>query len=116
MVIKCPHCGQPTTRPQLFSITRQRIFNFIWDNPSCTQRQIEMGVYGRILPRRSNVIAVHLSHIRRDLTNTNYRLTAEYTGEITNTRNYMIQMLQPTVGQIRKALVDNTEVPPNAHL
>jgi hypothetical protein len=104
MVIHCPHCGAETDRPQLFSISRQRIFNYIWDNPTCTREEVERGIYGAVLGSKSNVVAVHISNIRKQLETSKYRLITRSTGRRIST--YKIVMLAPTVGEIRKANPD----------
>lgn len=72
MVNKCPHCGSKTERPIFFSLTTQRIFDFIWNNPNCSKLEIEQAIYGKVLV--SNVVNVHISKIRNRLRDTTYRL------------------------------------------
>lgn len=72
MVNKCPHCGSEITRPILFALCPQRIFNYIWDNPDCSKLEIEKAVYGKAL--KSNIVHVHLSKIHNRLRDTSYRL------------------------------------------
>lgn len=106
MVIHCPHCGSITEHPMLFSITVQRLFNYIWDNPGQTVKEIQVGVYGTDV--KSNVVPVHMSRIRKTLASTTYRLHQQH-------RRYSIKILHPTVGQITKAIT-SAEVPSNASL
>lgn len=69
----CPFCGSLTDRPVIFSSLKQRIFTYIWDNPGCTQKEIERAVYNR-KPINTNTMSVHLSKIRTRLLFTAYQL------------------------------------------
>lgn len=109
MVTHCPHCGSPTDRPQLFSRTRQQIFNYIWDHPHCSTTDIELAIYGRF-KRGSNVIGVHLSNIRSDLFYTQYRLRTS------DRCHYTIVTDQSTIEHINKTIVKSTKDSSNAGL
>ena len=64
----CPHCGQPTSIPMLFSITTQRVFNYIWHNPNCASTEIQDAIWG--ITNNKALVAAHIKHIRRGLTGT----------------------------------------------
>jgi hypothetical protein len=70
---RCRYCGSHVDIPQYFSPAQQRVFEFIWRNPGCTIKDIQMGVYGRELS--SNVVGIHLTRIRQGLVGSGYRMT-----------------------------------------
>lgn len=91
MGVNCPYCGQLTDRPALFSMTKQKIFNYIWDNPLCSKEDIEIAVYGR--PQlSSNTVPSHLCKIRDALMHTAYQLVTNKRGKGCR---YTIQMRKP---------------------
>lgn len=68
---RCYYCGSIVDRPVIFTLTVQRIFDFIWNHPNTTTREIEMAIYGRHLIRTTN-ITVAVSKIRKELKGTGY--------------------------------------------
>ncbi len=89
----CPHCGHQSERPFLFSLTRQRIFSYIWDNPGCSTQDIGMAIYNTPDPG-GNIIAVHLAQIRRTLSLTEFRMARQQIG---NSRRYTYKIVyRPT--------------------
>jgi|SRR6202035_1958604 len=69
---RCRYCHQPVRIPQYFLPTQQRVFEHIWDNPYCSAKEIMFAIYGRDL--LTNVVAVHISKIKKGLEDTPYRL------------------------------------------
>jgi hypothetical protein len=73
---RCRYCGSLIQIPQLFSNARQQVFEFVWKTPGCTIKDIMIGVYGRVL--ETNVVGVHLSHIKRTVRSIDYCLKTAY--------------------------------------
>jgi hypothetical protein len=68
----CPYCGSKTDRPLIFTYSVQKIFNYIWDNPWCTTKDMRRDLaYGT---RTSNVVVMHLSRIHEGLASTEYEI------------------------------------------
>jgi hypothetical protein len=73
MTHRCRHCGHPIEIPQYFKTAPQRVFEFIWRHPGCTVKDIQLGVYGRLVT--SNVVGMHMHRIREGLIGSDYRMT-----------------------------------------
>lgn len=73
---KCKYCGQVTKRPVIFAPTPQRIFNYIWDHPWCTVKDIVKAIYGQDAGRDST--NVHICRIRSGLKSTPYFLDTSF--------------------------------------
>jgi hypothetical protein len=71
MVI-CPCCGNATDIPILFKGLRQYVLSYIWENPNCTAREINAGVFDG--NATVTTISSHLCQIRRRLREHNYAL------------------------------------------
>lgn len=87
IIHRCRYCHQPLTIPQWFGPARQRIFEFIWNNPGCDVKRIKTEVYGRKV--RTNAVSVHIANIRDALMPTEYRL--ETVGTQFGFRQYSIK-------------------------
>jgi hypothetical protein len=72
---RCRYCGQETDRPVIFSLSVQRIMNYIWDNPGCTTPEIRMALYGKHTPL--GLINVQICKMRKGLTATDFRLVTK---------------------------------------
>lgn len=69
---KCPCCGHVGDKPILFSITRQRVFAYIWDNPGCTVPEIKHGLRAKA---KVSIVANYVKYIEKRLrATTNLRL------------------------------------------
>ena len=91
---RCRYCGQESPLPLYFSLTVQRVVNFIIDNPWCSARDIELGVYGRTTG--TNVISTRLCQIRKQLKGTPWRLVGRQHPSNHHQRQYQIRKVKAT--------------------
>lgn len=71
-IMTCPHCRRKADRPLFLPRGQQQVFDFIWNNPDCSIKEIEEAFYGSNIT--SNLITVQISKARDNLTGTPFKL------------------------------------------
>ena len=92
----CPRCLSTCETPQLFPYTVQRILDYIWRNPGVDREALIDRFYGT-KNTNTKAVNVHITHIRRGLKTTNYRLVTQRVRSPRggNPVQYFIKPLEP---------------------
>lgn len=93
---KCPYCHNHSERPIVGGYVRQQVFDYIWDHPNCTVREILAALFGR--SANTSVVAVHITKAKNALVGSGYSIESFRDPSGYRNRSVTYSILKPGAG------------------